>query len=363
MNSIFIAHTPYHLLISCGLAVSYDNSTKKYLVIISDFENFNAYYQTILKWAKNPFTEIILLPGRYQSSGKIIDTVRFLKNNEMKLRKIFDKKLKKEKCKAFIFNDNRVEGQIVSFLNFKQKGVNIYVEDGSAAYSSSKLKGINFHQKLASKIVFGNWFEHLKVLGTSKYIDEVLVFYPKIVRLELKDKKIKMLPSTLFDELKEEFASLLLKNFDLNLESIRYDCIIIAPHSEYLEIMHNFNFEYVYKEIGNLFQKYFNTIGVKYHPIEKKDDYLNFFENNKFVLIPHSLPLEIIWLSLLKHPPKFVIGDASTALLTCNGILKNATSIISIVKILDLPHDQIFDTFNAVGIKTPKTLTELSSLL
>jgi len=332
------------------------------LVIISDFENYNTYYQTILKWSKNPFTEIILLPGRYQSSGKVIDSVKFLKNNEIELRRFFHKKLMKERYKAFIFNDNRVEGQIISYLNFKQNGVNIYVEDGSDAYSGNIRRELNLYERLVARIVFGSWFENVKVLGTYKYIHEVLAFYPKIVRFELKKKTIKSLPETLFNELKGEFADSLLKNFGINFEYIQCDCFIVVSFSTYLESLQNVDYKHVYKQIGNLLQKYFNNIGVKYHPIEKKGDFLNLFGNHKFKPIPHSLPLEIIWILLLRSPPKFVVGDVSTALLTCNNIFRS-TSVISIAKVLDLPYDYLFDAFSNVGVKTPKTLLELNSLL
>jgi hypothetical protein len=255
-----------------------------------------------------------------------------------------------------------VEGQIISYLNFKQNGINIYVEDGAAAYCSYKLNGIRVYEELVAKIIFGSWFENIKVLGTYKYIHEVLAFYPEMVRFELKKKITKKLPETLFNELKGEFTDTLLKNFDLNSRCIHYDCIIVAPSSDYLESIQNTDFEYVYKYIGNLLQKDFNDIGVKYHPIENKGDFLNFVGNRKFKLIPQALPLEIIWLLLLKSPPKFVVGDISTALLTCNSILRN-TSVVSIAKILDLPYDYLFDTFSNIGIKTPKTLIEFSFLL
>ena len=85
MNHIYIAHTPYHILISCGLAILNDNSGGKYLIIISDFENSHFFYQTILNWEKNPFTEIKLLSGRFNSKVETnIGKAKFLINNIIK---------------------------------------------------------------------------------------------------------------------------------------------------------------------------------------------------------------------------------------------------------------------------------------
>ena len=77
------------------------------------------------------------------------------------------------------------------------------------------------------------------------------------------------------------------------------------------------------------------------------------------------MPLEIFWLALKRNPPKVIIGDISTALLTCSLIIQGKTQIISTVKILGLPEDysQFYHIFERLDIEMPETSVDLFTSL
>jgi hypothetical protein len=366
MNSIYIAHTPYHILISCGLAISNDNSEGKYLIIISDFENSHFYYQAISNWEKNPFTEIKLLPGRFNSKVETnMGKAKFLINNVITLKRFFKNKLAFKLCRAFIFNDNRPEGQVISFMNSKQDGINIYVEDGSAAYVSYIIPSISNNEKILAKCLLGRWYEQTRILGTYKCINQIMVFRPEIIREELRCKKIEKIPDFIFNEIDVNFINILLENYDINSEELKFDCIVILPHSEFITQLDIQIFKNTYNKLYSLLKENFKFIGIKYHPLEMNKNILENINNKKNKDIPNSLPLEIFWLALKKNPPKVIIGDISTALLTCSLIIQEKTQIISTVKILGLPesYSQFYHIFEKLDIEMPETSTDLFTYL
>lgn len=184
MNSIYVIHTPYHLLITCGLAISYDCSNEKYLVIVPDFKDATVFYQSIIGWKDNPFTEVILLSGVY--NVKFGNTIKTMKSNLKTINQLFRTKIK-DYGSSYIFNDGRVEGQLIAYLNYTKNGSNFYVEDGSAAYNCYVQPDINFYLKIIYKLIYGSWYEHVRILGMYKYIDRIMVFRPDLIRKELQN--------------------------------------------------------------------------------------------------------------------------------------------------------------------------------
>lgn len=364
MNCIYIAHTPYHTLISCGLASLYENSKQKYLIIISDFEYADIFYKIICDWKANPFTEVKLLPGLYKVKREDrIKSITILRKN-IKILKEFIHSKSIERCKTFVFNDSRPEGQNVAYLNSKRNGVNTYVEDGFAAYNHGPIPNISSYKRYLPKIFYGPSYEYTPIMGTYKSITQAMVFNPEIVIPELKSKEILKIPRDIFHKLDPDLVIALLKNHNIDTRELKLDCIIILPHSEIMEKFETNNLIAVYKDLIDLLENSFDSIGVKYHPREDRGDFLELLKNKKIKIIPKSLPLEAFVLFLINQPPKVIVGDMSTALLTCNMILKNRSCIISTIKMISLQEEQaVSNVFNIVGIKMPSSVQELRNIL
>jgi hypothetical protein len=319
-----------------------------------------------LNWEKNPFTEIKLLSGRFNSKVETnIGKAKFLINNIIILKLFFKKRLAFNLCKAFIFNDNRPEGQVISFMNSKQDGINIYVEDGSAAYVNYIIPSISNTEYILAKYLLGSWYEQTRILGTYKYIHKIMVFRPEIIREDLRYQKIEKIPDFVFNEIDVNFIDILLENYGISSEVLKFDCIVILPHSEFITKLNFLNFKNTYNELYSLLKENFNFIGIKYHPREVNKNFLENINNKKNEDIPNTLPLEIFWLALKRNPPKVIIGDISTALLTCSLIIQEKTQIISTVKILGLPEDysQFYHIFERLDIEMPETSADLFTSL
>jgi hypothetical protein len=357
MSNLYITHTPYHVLISCGLAC-FSREKMNYLIIIRDFPNVDAYYESILEWKNNPFTDIILIPGMYNiKNNNIVNVTRICYRNIHIIQSFY--KYMSVGSRAFLFNDRRPEGQIMAYLISKRNGLNIYVEDGLDVYSDHVAKKTNLISKFFFKMIYGQWFDPVQVLGTCKYINEIMVFRPEFVRFELKNNKLTKIPNDIFKSIGDDFISILSKNYITNLDDLIFDCFLIIDHSDSFKNQNLENIMKVYSQLINFLLETFKNIGIKYHPREQKHDFLNLGINEKISLLPNSLSMEILLILFAKNPPKLIIGNFSTAILTCNMLLGKNTHLISIVNILCQEDNCVVDMFEKVGITVPSSMSEL----
>lgn len=364
MKSIYIIHTPYHLLISCGLAAS-NHLKNNYLIIIGDFESCEIYYNFISSYAATVFSDILVLPGKFNLKRKdVFHKIVLLRQNSRKIKSYLKSTCKSEKCTTFIFNDERIEGQTIAYFNSKKNGTNIYVEDGFNCYSELLFPVTPAYKKLIYKTIFGYWYENIRYLGSSKFIDQVMVFRPNIIRKDLRKKDVVRISSDIFFNAAKSIPfKHLVQSSNSNLV-LRYDCILILPPFQFIDSFDFQKFYSLYHSLLDILLDNFDKVSVKYHPREVKYDYLNLSGNHQIDFIENSLPLEIVWFLIIQNPPKLVIGDISTALLTCDMILKDTTKIISTIRMLNLPkkYASFLDVFCAIGIKTPNSMNEIREI-
>ncbi len=357
MPSFYITHTPYHILISCGLAC-YSRDNINYLVIIRDFPNADIYYESILKWKNNPFTDIILIPGMYNlKNNNVISVTRICYKNINIIKSFFDKYISADSC-VFLFNDRRPEGQAIAHIISKKNGLVIYIEDGLEVYNDHKAKKTNTISKFFFKIIYGGWYNPVQILGTSKFIREMMVFRPEFIRPELKNNDIIRIPDDVFNNIDENFTSLISKGYVNNLDDLIFDCFLIIDHSDSFKYQSLENVKELYSQLIYFLHKTFKNIGAKYHPREQKNDFLNLGSNEKINLLPNSLSMEILLILFAKKPPKLIIGSFSTAILTCSMLLDKNTHLISIMKILCQKDSCTINIFERVGIIVPSSMNE-----
>lgn len=340
MSTFFISHTPYHILLACGLACLQNKYEKKYLIIMSDFENSNKYRDVLESWEKNPFSEIIILKGNW-AVNKYVGTlnvyIRFsismfnVLNNKVILYNYFAKHVKDSSPKTYLFNDSNVQSQYLAKLTSDKKGKVYYVEDGSAAYNGHLSVTSNGIIKIIYKLFFGLWYHELEIFGTSKYVNEIIVSYPQAIRPELREKKSQKLPDQIYDFLSNFLSHFLITNF--GYEVPEFDCVIVLPHSEILRFS-NVNITSIFQNITSFLAMRYK-VGIKYHPREI-NNYLNFENEPNISIIPKLFPLEVIWMHLRRNKIKVIIGDTSTSLISAKEIMTNNTKVISIAKLLDM---------------------------
>ncbi len=361
MRSIYLINTPYHFLVACGLALNYDKSIEKRLIIVCDFENAPQYKEIITQWDVNLFSEITLLNGRYGINKRsIIKIALSVKKNIYLFKKSLKNGVLSFPYNLFIFNDGNPEAQYLAFHNKKKGGVNTYVEDGMiAVYGNGVANALPLYQKIGAKLFFGSYYENIGVLGTYSAIQKVMVSYPNMIRGELKGKEIVKIPIEIFTILNESgFIKSFLEKYHLRdyldeKESIKY--LLLMPHSDGLNEIQIKKLQ----EIIILINDKLNYLYIKYHPRELRDNYLELnLDENNISLINKSIPIELIYITLIHNQPRLIIGVDSSSLISAKLFLDEAR-VVDLKKIL-LNKSSIKNKFNLIE---PHSVAEFLEVL
>lgn len=357
MKQIFMAHTPYHLLLSCGLATLNNSSDGKYLIIIPSFSEVDVFRRSLTEWDNNIFSKIVIINDISDATGKA-QPFRAFRDNIKEVKAFFLSNVN-ESSEVFIFNDTRPEAQLLARLNHDYGGSNIYVEDGSAAYGSFVVPRMPIRRKLIFKVAFGMWFENNRIFGAYKHIDKIMVNRPDLIRSELSSKDPIKIPKKIFNNIRN-FMHILLRNYSVNNADFAPKYILVISHSEDVSSASSDIYKYLVKYLHSCSSRVY----VKYHPGEHNDDFLGLkvhFPRVKF--IPKTLPLEAIFIALQgEDKPKLIIGDLSTSLLTANYLLDD-TCVISIMKLTDLIDPNIENIFKNIGVLVPEDIEDLKSII
>ncbi len=362
MNELYVAHTPYHILISCGIASL--NSKDKYLIITYDFPQAEIFKESIINWDSNPFKKVILIPGTVSVANKnFFSLTKLHYNNSFKLKDIYLKYCSKDVCSIYLFNDRRPEVQYISHINSVEKGFNIFVEDGLVVYSNYIAKKSNIILYFLLKLVYGVHYEPNNILGSSKFIDKLMVFMPKYIRPTLQNKSVDQIPFSIFNKLNTELIPLIFTKY-ASKNHFGYDCLLVVDHSDLFKGSIIDSYIKIYSEIIALLSTRYSKLGIKYHPREEKGDFLKIRMSNKCEILPQSLPMELIYLDNVHNPPKLVISNISTALMTCNIIFKGNVSIVSTTKIFGFNGDpRLLSMFRDFGVIIPDSFSEFHEVL
>ncbi len=94
----------------------------------------------------------------------------------------------------------------------------------------------------------------------------------------------------MFNEIDANFINILLENYDLNSQELKFDCIVIVSHPEFINKLDVLNFRNIYNNLYSLLKENFNFIGTKYHFREVNKNFLENFNNKNNNDISNSLP-------------------------------------------------------------------------
>ncbi|MCD6528171.1 hypothetical protein J7K44_00800 [bacterium] len=310
MTNVFVAFTPYHVLLSYVIAS--ENNEKNCLIVINDSANLKELVEAIKKEKNSPFSDFVFLPGMYGKKN-MMQRRLIIRNNIKTLKRIINNIVIK---RAYVCHDGRPESQLILSYAKHNNAPGIYIEDGSGAYGSLALRRRKI-KILLGKIIYGRWWEDVKILGTSSYIDQIIAIFPEDIRPELRKKaKILGVNRERFLSLKNKsFVTSFLKKIGINKEYISdIDIIIIISHSEFARQYPRYK-ELIVETISQLKEKnIYKNIAVKYHPREK-NDFLNLATFSDIKILPQAIPAEILFL-IASNSLRLIIGDASTSLLT-----------------------------------------------
>lgn len=359
MRSLFVVHTPYHLIMSVGLCKQY-KTLKSDILIYKDFNIDTIDIQVL----KSEFHNVYLYnKNKYiLSKPKInIPRIQTIYRNKSKT-KCIKSLIKKKYNKIFVFNDSFVETQYLINRNLVHKnGEIIYVEDGSNAYMQTiKYENDNkFKFRVKNYLYYGFQYENLgRTFGIHSKIKKRKVLWPSIVRDEFKqDNKV-------LEEIKKEVLeygiNVCYKNLINKIDREEDKVIILLEHLEFFSINKDISLlrykEIIDKIVSELITK---TIYIKYHPRDSSNYLKDIIDKNFNVkIIENSEPAEIYYIS----NDISVIAIFSTTLFTAAKILPQM-NIISLGKIMNIENKELSDKLVKIGVRMPENYNELIFLL
>ena len=358
-NLVFIAHTPYHILLSVALAfahvVRHSNKVRIYLVIVNDFQDSSLYKKCLDLWENNPFSQILVLPN-CKVKQRLLHYILQRKNTLIITK--FIKKITPNII--YVFNDLSCEAQVALYTQHQLKfGKSIYVEDGAAPYISYEKVPISKVKLFLKRIVYGNYFINLFNHGTHPQITEMWVNFPELInKKSYSNIKINKINYKLFDIFRNnQFLEMLTKQkgYSLNdFDKISY--IVILPFSDSYKM--NRKIFYTFKILIKELTKNKIRFAIKYHPREKCYDYYIPIKNKFICEIPKFLPIELLYVLMRNKTEKItIVGLSSTALITAGIFLKNAR-IYSLCRITGT-RPRLINKFRDFGIEDIKSIEQI----
>jgi len=360
MKNLFVAHTPYHIILSTGIASTTAKNDTNVLIIFRDFDlNFidieNLY---------SSFQEVIILKGNFDfnfDNNNIFSKIKmFLENKNMinKLKKVIE--IYKFEY-LYLFNNNKIlDKKIIQLTSINKIRKIIYVEDGSASYSSSFFEySIGDIIKLKLKNLIYNLREYgdiVRVLGEVYYIHSRMFLFPELVRSELKKGTIKEIRS-------EQLRNGILKTFGKhmnNIPKISDSAIIFLEHYEFVKSLEDKYISMV-KDIIEICNNLNKKVYIKYHPRETNYYLSNILsEFNNLHFIEKGIPSEAILLNIKKK--SVIISTISTSLITASKLSKNSLKI-SLLDFLKVNDNNLKLSYEKLGIKLPRNNKEMEEIL
>lgn len=359
MNNLFLVHTPYHIILASALAIELPlNSNNNVMLLYNDFSldnlNLSRFYEL--------FSSVTILAGNSDIKKTVVP--KSLQAYQLFIRnmKIF-RRITENICfsSVFVFNNLRPENiRIVEETHQKNKGKIVYVEDGSAAYSSSENSaGIRRTLKslVKAKIYGGSLVDHKQaVMGLGSSITHCAAIYPELVREELKRKSIQEIKTSRICE-----AAKTIFRDDINGLLVPEQSIIVLLdlYSSITPII------YKYTQVLEIVFALSSSLGIpvlfKYHPRETssyvesmKEKFDNAFE------VKRTIPSEAVFLAL--NEKSVVISSTSTSLITLRKIRPEILGI-STMLILGLNDESLKKVFSAIGLSLPLSVSELSTII
>ena len=283
-----------------------------HLFIMTDFDQVELYEGSIKKYYSTFLGGFKILPGRKTADEVMWRRAIISKKNKRIIRKHFKEE---EVGGVVIFNDRTVECQYAAYMACVKGVPTVYAEDGIAAYLEPLDKTRNPLKDLASKVVFGRFYNNVKIIGTSEWVKNVQVFSPSLVIPQLGGMPIKGIDTGVFRKISPEFLDDFTRGIEDDLE-----LIIVLPHSDILNTIPGGTSEGVENDMREHFleiikesRSRYQKIGIKYHPRETHD-YLG--EYSECHVLPKHVPMELIYLKQREGCLKEVIGPMSTSLYT-----------------------------------------------
>ncbi|MEH6504175.1 MAG: hypothetical protein V7682_09780 [Cycloclasticus sp.] len=318
MKKIFVCYTPYHFF----LAFIFKNRDEQDIIIFIDqYNKFSGFKEELNTIDNLTFIE-------YKNSKGIIKFNNYL-NVLIKNENI------KSTGSIFLFNDRAIHTWII--LN-KIKPVNVfYIEDGTSAYSNSKISSSNIKKlmlRVFSKIPVIK-YEYIEVLGTSDFVDAGYYLYPSYVRVEHRAK-----PVFQFEKCSEKLN--ILKKMFLESDVLKKisgeKVLVLLPGARDRYFL--MKFQEISKDIA---AKHSQSMLMKKHPIEGESH-----PSQNIHFLPSYYPAEAF---IITNISKVVIGSFTTTLHASKFMVEDGIAVNIFTKESKGKNINLYNFLSSIDVK------------
>jgi hypothetical protein len=350
-QQLFLATTPYHVLLSCALAEEGAEQYDSHILLFPFFAHAPELMEA-LRQGTSMFASCVLFPDvedtNYRGCRVAIEQVREQMRRYPQLGKLL------------VFNDRHflIQAAMDRAQRLQPEVHVTYVEDGSAAYSSTRFRQGHLRvPTIKGKIRYGLWYERIGCLGTSRWIDDMRIIYPKFARAELAGLPAKEIDRDAFHRvLAAEWVDLYMRMLGSSMETTRSsDLILLAP--EHKGMCREPRLLDGIRSVVAQAVRESAKIAVKYHPREDAGDYLEIGQHPGASVVPRGLPAECLFQRSGGRTP-VILGADTTSIITARWLLGPST-IVSVAKLMRTPDETLMELFDKLDIILPSDTDEL----
>jgi hypothetical protein len=304
-SHVFLVRSSLQFLLATALAVEQVECTGQpcRMLFLPDLPDPALFLRAAAQCVDSPFDDIVLIDPDQRSAA-----IRRELRAQIALARPIS---------LTVFNDREEAGQTVLITTARDfpQARRRCAEDGSLAYTEFVFHSHSATTQLRQALRVGRNWSNVRVLGTHPLVQDFIALHPRLLRAELRGRRIQAFPARELDSpTLRSLASALCADAGFEPRSVPEDAAMLTlSHSSYAQR----NPEYV-QMVAACAQKLAGRPGhffVKYHPRESHPDYLDLCVAGRAVQIPRTVPAECLYLTL-RDRPLTIIGGMSTALLT-----------------------------------------------
>ncbi|MEE9571195.1 MAG: hypothetical protein V3W02_05795 [Gammaproteobacteria bacterium] len=356
-GNVFMPLTPYHVFLSCGVALGEHRDERNHLILIEDFPGADILVESIKQWSHCPFQSVVLYSGTFGRSTDLTRGLAIRRNSKRLLDVVADACIDA----LYVFNDARADEQaVIRHVARRRPAARIVcLEDGLAMYASTLLSRRDSNLKrLGKRFLYGRDFHLPDAIGSSPWVHEARLAYVSLARRELAGKCLKPLPFDVFSgtemrALADEYCERMWVDAG---NTDRIEVLVLLPHPELSE--HDDETEKLYRSICVEAVRRNRSVALKQHP---RDRYGVLFTDDRLVLVPRGLAAEFLFLSR-RDEIRFVFGDLSSALMSARWLLPSAKTV-SVARLLACVDPALPSVFDRIGVVVPSLEDEIWNLL
>ncbi|MEZ5364615.1 MAG: hypothetical protein R2748_20330 [Bryobacterales bacterium] len=354
---LFVAATPYHVFLSCGLAMASETARSE-LVLTPDFDDYAILSEAIQHARPGLFDRITPLadvrgPSRVRRHlllmANIARTARIARRGYERV---------------YVFNEERPEPQAALYWAKRvlPSAKTVCVEDGLAEYRAAPMfANTTAWGRLIFHAIYGWWWRPIAYRGGSHWADARLLSFPDAAPGVGASRSIEPLTETCFE--RERFAAIAVAygertGFERLLPTGKYGLVLLTRSDRIRSRRY-------YGEMVRTVLRAAATSGLglalKHHPREPLDDPFQVMGQPGVVDLPRGLSPEF----LFAHPsavPVFVIGDLTNTLVPARRLLPHVLTL-SVARLVGRYDPEVLPLLEKIGVRVVDSFEELEAAL